>query len=288
MNTKAKSKKKRQSIAFNIVGIFFLIYAVSLLIPLFWGIWNSFLTRAEYNMVSAVIKVPSAIRFDNYINAWAELSANGVSMVSMTLNSLWYAAGSTALVLFANTMTAYVCEKYEFVGAGFIKKFQWITMSIPIMGNMAATLRWLRNIHVYDSYLYIVGTVGGLGFMFIFMSSTFRGLSWEYAEAAFMDGAGHFRVFFQVMLPQVLPTVTALFVSEFITRWNDSMTPLVYFPNLPTLASGLYVYQTIASRAINYPMLFAALVMCMIPVLVLFIFFQDTLMDLQLGGGVKG
>lgn len=288
MNTKVKPKKKRQSIAFNIVGLFFLIYAVSLLIPLLWGVWNSFLTRAEYNMASAVIKVPSAIRFDNYINAWAELSANGVSMVSMTLNSLWYAAGSTALVLFANTMTAYVCEKYEFVGAGFIKKFQWITMSIPIMGNMAATLRWLRNIHVYDSYLYIVGTVGGLGFMFIFMSSTFRGLSWEYAEAAFMDGAGHFRVFFQVMLPQVLPTVTALFVSEFITRWNDSMTPLVYFPNLPTLASGLYVYQTIASRAINYPMLFAALVMCMIPVLVLFIFFQDTLMDLQLGGGVKG
>lgn len=101
-------------------------------------------------------------------------------------------------------------------------------------------------------------------------------------------GAGHFRVFFQVMLPQVMPTVTALFVSEFITRWNDSMTPLVYFPNLPTLASGLYVYQTIASRAINYPMLFAALVMCMIPVLVLYIVFQDTLMDLQLGGGVKG
>lgn len=288
MNTKVKPKKKRQSIAFSIVGIFFLIYAVSLLIPLVWGVWNSFLTRAEYNMASTMIKVPSAIRFDNYINAWAELSANGVSMVSMTLNSLWYAAGSTALILFANTMTAYVCEKYEFVGAGFFKKFQWITMSIPIMGNMAATLRWLRNLHVYDSYLYIIGTVGGLGFMFIFMSSTFRGLSWEYAEAAFMDGAGHFRVFFQVMLPQVLPTITALFVSEFITRWNDSMTPLVYFPNLPTLASGLYVYQTIASRAINYPMLFAALVMCMIPVLVLFIFFQDTLMDLQLGGGVKG
>lgn len=288
MSIRTKSKKKRQSLAFNIVGVIFLLYAISLLTPLLWGIWNSFLTRAEYNMASAVIKVPSAFRFDNYVNAWQELSANGVSMVTMTLNSLWYAAGSTALVLFANTMTAYVCEKYEFVGAGFFKKFQWITMSIPIMGNMAASLRWFRTLHVYDSYLYIIGTVGGLGFMFIFMSSTFRGLSWQYAEAAFMDGAGHFRVFFQVMLPQVLPTITALFVSEFITRWNDSMTPLVFFPNLPTLASGLYVYQTIASRAINYPMLFAALVMCMIPVLVLYMFFQDTLMDLQLGGGVKG
>lgn len=288
MNTRQKTKKKRQSVAFRIVGVIFFLYAVSLLIPLLWGIWNSFLTRAEYNMVSTAIKIPSAFRFDNYVNAWQELSANGVSMITMTLNSIWYAAGSTALILFANTMTAYVCEKYEFVGAGFFRKFQWITMSIQIMGNMAANLRWLRNIQAYDSYFYIIGTVGGLGFMFIFMSSTFRGLSWEYAEAAFMDGAGHFRVFFQVMLPQVMPTVTALFVSEFITRWNDSMTPLVYFPNLPTLASGLYVYQTIASRAINYPMLFAALVMCMIPVLVLYIIFQDTLMDLQLGGGVKG
>ena len=97
-----------------------------------------------------------------------------------------------------------------------------------------------------------------------------------------------YRTFFTVMLPQVVSPLTALFMCEFIGRWNDSMAPLVYLPNMPTLASGLYVYQIVTSRAINYPVLFAALMMCLVPVLVLYFIFQESLMDLQLSGGIKG
>ena len=268
--------------------VIFLLYAVSLLIPLVWGILNSMLTRAEFNMASASIKLPSSINFNNYALAWKELSANGISMITMLINSIWYAGGSTLLCLFASAMTAYVTEKYEFIGRRFFKGFAWVTMMVPIMGNMASSLKFYRSLGAADNYLYIIAAISSLSFLYIFLCSTFRGLSWQYAEAAFVDGAGHFRVFFQIMLPQVIAPMTALFVSEFITRWNDSMTPLIYFPGLPTLASGLYIYQTVASRAVNYPMLFAALIMCMIPVLILYFIFQEKLMDIQLGGGVKG
>lgn len=290
MNTKGylKKKKKRPSLAFGIVFVIFLLYAISLLVPLVWGFLNSMLTRAEFNMASATIKLPTSINFSNYILAWKELSTNGISLITMTLNSVWYAGGTTFICLITSAMTAYVTEKYDFVGKRFFKGFAWVTMMVPIMGNMAATLRFHRLLGTADNYLYAVASVASLGFLYIFLCSTFKGLSWQYAEAAFVDGAGHFRVFFQIMLPQVISPMMALFVSEFITRWNDSMTPLVYFPSLPTLASGLYIYQTVASRAVNYPMLFAALIMCMIPVLILFFIFQEKLMDIQLGGGVKG
>lgn len=283
-----KKKRKRPSVTFIIVFIVFLLYAISLLIPLIWGFLNSMLSRAEFNMASATIKFPSKIDFSNYALAWKELSTNGISLITMTLNSIWYAGGSTLLCLIASAMTAYVTEKYEFFGRRFFKGFAWVTMMVPIMGNMAASLRFHRLLGTADNALYVVASVSSLGFLYVVICSTFKNLSWEYAEAAFMDGAGHFRVFFQIMLPQVISPLMALFVSEFITRWNDSMTPLIYIPSMPTLASGLYIYQTVASRAVNYPMLFAALIMCMIPVLILYFIFQEKLMDIQLGGGVKG
>lgn len=279
---------RKPSVAWAIVFIIFLIYALSLLFPIVWGFLNSLLTRAEFNMVSDTIKLPTKLNFRNYALAWQELSANGISMITMTLNSLWYAAGSTVISVFFSACTAYVTTKYEFPGRKFFHGFAWVTMMIPIMGNMASSLKFYRVLGVADTPLFMVFSVSALSFLYVILYSTFCGLAWEYAEAAFVDGAGHFRVFFQIMLPQVISPMVALFISEFIGRWNDSMTPLIYFPSMPTLASGLYIYQLVASRAINYPMLFAALIMCMLPVLILFFIFQEKLMDIQMSGGVKG
>ena len=289
MNTRKQGRKRKHiSVAKTIVFIVFLLYAVSLLFPIVWGFLMSMLTRAEFNAASGSIKFPSGINLKNYVLAWKELSSNGISLVTMTLNSIWYAAGSSFLCVVFSAMTAYVTTKYQFPGRKFFHGFAWVTMMIPIMGNMASSLRFFRRLGVADTLLYVVFSVSVLSYLYVVLCSTFRGLSWEYAESAFVDGAGHFRVFFQIMLPQVYSPIVALFISEFIGKWNDSMTPLIYFPSMPTLASGLYVYQTVASRAVNYPMLFAALIMCMIPVLILFFLFQESLMDIQLGGGIKG
>lgn len=271
-----------------IIFIVFLLYAISLLTPIVWGVLMSMLTRAEFNAASGSIKLPTRIDFSNYALAWKELASNGISMITMTLNSLWYAAGSSFLCVAASAMTAYVTTKYRFPGRRFFHGFAWVTMMVPIMGNMASALRFFRTMGAADTPWFVVANVSSLGFLYVVLYSTFKGLSWEYAESAFVDGAGHFRVFFQIMLPQVYSPIVALFVSEFIGKWNDSMAPLIYFPSMPTLASGLFIYQTVASRAVNYPMLFAALIMCMIPVLILFFIFQEKLMDIQLGGGIKG
>ena len=90
------------------------------------------------------------------------------------------------------------------------------------------------------------------------------------------------------MLPQVISPISALFMTQFITLWSDDATPLVYFPNLPTLSTGLYMYQSVVKKTEQYPIYFAGLITCMIPTLTLFLIFQKNLMNVQMGGGLKG
>lgn len=284
-----KHKFNRQfSVVRLIVFVIFTVYAITLMFPIVWGFINSMLTRAEFNQMGVGVKLPSSFNLENYAKAWVELAANGIGLGEMLFNSIWYAgAGSVLLVLFS-TMAAYVVAKYEFPGRKFVFTFNLGMMMIPVMGNMAASIRFYKTLGAFDNLLWPVLSAGALGTAFVIMNATFKGVSWQYAEAALIDGAGHFQIFWKVMVPQVVSPMVALMVSQFITLWNDSMTPLIYMPGMPTLASGLYVYQIVTSRALNYPMLFAALLMCLIPVIILFLIFQEKLMDIQLGGGLKG
>ena len=134
----------------------------------------------------------------------------------------------------------------------------------------------------------LISFASGVGFNFIVLYAFHQSLSWEYAEAAFIDGAGDFRVFIQVMVPQTMSVVLALAVVTCVTFWNDYMGPLLFLKSYPTLATGIYRYKALSVMNQNMPVYFAALIMSMIPVVALYIAFQNKMMDLSLGGGIKG
>lgn len=127
---------------------------------------------------------------------------------------------------------------------------------------------------------------GGVGFLVIY--AFFKNISWEYAEAAFIDGAGHFTVFFKIMLPMAVPVVGALALLNGIGAWNAYMDVLLYNPDWPTLASGLYGLSRTLPRLGNTPAYYAALVIALIPILVLFCIFSDKIMKNFSVGGLKG
>ena len=120
------------------------------------------------------------------------------------------------------------------------------------------------------------------------MYAFFINLSCSYAEAALIDGAGHFKIFKTIMMPLAAPPILSLAVISSISIWNDYMTPLVYMRDYPTLATGLYVYETSMTRATNYPVYFAGVLLSLIPILTVFIFFQNTIMENVTAGGLKG
>ena len=161
-------------------------------------------------------------------------------------------------------------------------------MTIPIVGSMGAYYKLIGELGLYDTPMYVVVTnLSSWGFNFLVMYGFFKNVSWTYAEASFVDGGGHFTVFFKIMLPVALGPIITRFVVSAISHWNDYMTMILYIPSYPTLASGLYTFQANAIREVNYPVYFAGLLITLIPVLVLFTFCSDIMMSNMNVGGIK-
>ena len=209
-------------------------------------------------------------------------------MFVMFWNSVWYSCGGAALGVFTSSVTAYVVAKYKFPGRGFIYGLALVTMMIPIVGSFPSQYKVYTALGIIDSPLLLITKAAGFGFNFIVLFSFFKTLSWTYAEAGFIDGASHLKVFFRIMLPQALPVIGSLFMVAVVQLWNEYMEPNLFLQSYPTLSSGLYIFQLEMTRGINYPVLFAGLIVSVIPVIILFVCFQKTMMESMSVGGIKG
>ncbi len=269
-----------------VVFIIFAIYAFTLIFAMLWALSASLKGQSEFNQ--NLNGLPKQWLFSNYGKAFTAVQANGNNMFVMFWNSVWYSCGGAFLGVFVSSVTAYVVAKYKFPGRGFIYGVALVTMMIPIVGSFPSQYKVYTILGIIDTPFLLVTKAAGFGFNFIVLYSFFRTLSWTYAEAGFIDGASHLKVFFRIMLPQALPVIGSLFMVAVVQLWNDYMEPTLFLQSYPTLSSGLYIFQLEMTRGINYPVLFAGLIISVIPVIVMFICFQNTMMESMSVGGIKG
>ncbi len=288
-----KAEQKQQSnsergflITKIIVFVFFAIYAFTLFYAILWAFNASLKTSTEYDdNMNAITK---SWAFSNYAEAFKAVQVDGKNMIVMFINSLWYACGGAALQVIASAIVAYVVAKYKFPGRGFLYGMALVTMMIPIVGSFPSQYRVYKLLGILDTPMLLVTKFAGFGFNFIVLYSFFKTLSWTYAEAAFIDGASHLRVFFNIMLPMSLPVMGSLFLVATMQLWNNYMEPILFLQSYPTLMSGLYIFQLQSTRHMNYPVLFAGLLLSVIPPIILFVSFQNTIMNSMNVGGIKG
>ena len=266
--------------------VLFVLYALSILYPVFWAIVTSFKSYEEY--AADTVAFPMVWHFENYAAAFTSLVANGVGMFGMLLNSLWYTIGGAGLGVAVSSTTAYAVSKYRFPGGRILYWVALVTMMIPIVGAIPSQYKIYNMLGILNSPAILVSFANGFGFNFIVQYSFYKNISWTYAEAAQMDGAGNFRIFFTIMLPQALGLLAALFLVSSINFWNDYMGPFLFMPFMPTLAAGLFLFQYENAGSLDIPVLFAGSLMSIIPIFLLFVFFQEKLMNMTLGGGIKG
>ena len=279
-------KKKRPFSVYELVGfVVFGVYTLLLLGPIFWTFLNSLKTRLEY--LESVVALPKQWLFSNYIQAFKVLSAGGKNVFVMLINSMWLAVAQPTISILTASMASYVISKYKFPGRHVIWTTMIVMMIVPIYGSGASVYKMYQALHMYDSPLILLASVTGLGGSMMIIAA-FDGVSKTYMEAAFIEGAGHFRIFWRIMFPQVTGLLFALWIMAFIGAWNDYMGPIMYLPSFVTLSSGLYIYQVEQARKLNTPVLFAGALMCIVPVVTLFIVFQDKFINLSYGSGIKG
>lgn len=286
-------RSKGEKVLFGIVFVLFFLYAASLIFPLLWLFINSLQDRTIYEVNLALgnaFEFPSALHWENYSYAFTQLSYNGANIFMMFFNSIWYTLAYTLGGVLMSAFTGYALAKYRFKLRGFMYGVIIFTMTIPTVGTTGALFNLVYNVlHIYDSPFYVIlKHLCGTGLNFLVLYGFFRNVSWSYAEAAFMDGAGHARVFFSIMLPQALPAIVTLSIVSGIAAWNDYMDVLMYLPSFPTIASGMYGVSRTLPRQGYSTVYFAALVISMLPILILFTCFSNVIMKNFAVGGLKG
>ncbi|MBO4940094.1 MAG: carbohydrate ABC transporter permease [Clostridia bacterium] len=266
---------------------FFVIYGISLLFPLLWCVYNSFKLRQEF--LDSVWALPKYWYIENWYMC-LQMEYNEVNILEMFGNTIIFTVGCTFVSTFFSMATAYVLTKYPFRGSGAFYSIAFILMMIPMVGNTAAMYKLYHEAGMYNTYWGpILASCGGFGMGFVLLYGFFKNISWTYAEAAFLDGAGHFTVFLKIMVPMAMPAITAIAIQGMIGIWNEYYTFYMYAPEKVTIALGLYGLQMQNSYGkISYPQLFAAMTISTIPVIIVYAFAQKFIIKNTTLGGLKG
>lgn len=287
-----------EKIIFGIALTIFAVYSICILYPLFYLFVNSFQDAYTYISDRLVadrnpFAFPEVWVWQNYKRAFT-ISINNtlgdeIYIYTMFFNSIWYCGIAIFEQVLMSCFTGYAMAKYTFKARKYIWAVVMFSMTIPVVGTTASMFKLTSDLNIYNSIWYVILTnLGGWGFNFIVMYGFFQNVSWSYAEAVFLDGGSHLTAFFKIMLPQAKMPVLTLSIIMFIQSWNNYMTPLLYLPDFPTIASGIYQIKLTAERTGDMPYYFAALMLSIVPVIILFSAFSDTIMKNFSVGGLKG
>ena len=207
--------------------------------------------------------------------------------------SIVFSVSSCFFSVSLTTMMAYIIAKYRFPGRNAIYTIGIIVMIVPIIGAGPSAMLIKRLLGIYDNMPLLILTgpscvFSGLNFLLLY--GNFKQLPWDYAEAVFVDGGGHYSAFFRMYLPMALPTMAVIFILAFLGSWNDYNTFLVWLPSTPNLAYGLYIFQNKAHALYkaSMPEIMAGFTVVIIPTTILYLASQKLILSKFTVGGLKG
>lgn len=260
------------------------IYMGMVVFPMLWTVFASFKTSPE--IFNDPWGAPAAMQWQNYINAWTKMNAG-----TYIVNSVIVSAGSLFLIMALGSMIAYVLARYEFPGNRFIFFFFVGGMMIP--GFLAYIPAWFlhRSLGLLDSYwsLIIQYTAFGLPFTVFMLQSFFKTLPKELEEAAVVDGASLFTVFWKIMLPLSKSGLLTVSVFNFLSVWNEFTWALITISSddIKTLPLGAVNIMQQAKYATDWGAMFAGFVIILIPTFAIYIIFQNKLTEGITVGALK-
>ncbi|MDG0808355.1 carbohydrate ABC transporter permease [Cohnella rhizosphaerae] len=259
------SKKRAANLAAH---LFLALLAVALTFPFLWMLLGAFKDNLEVVAMPPRL-LPSRWNFDNF----AEIEGY-FPLYRFFANSALVAVATTLLQLAICTMAAYVFAKIAFKGRQGLFVLFLTTMMIPAQVTLVPLFILFSRTDLIDTYagLILPGIFSAYG-TFLLRQSIMT-IPNELMEAAFIDGASYYRVFFSVIVPLVKPTLSALSIFAFMSSWNNFLWPLIAVNSkeLMTLPLGLSKLQ--GQWSTEWNLLMAGNVVSFVPIFIVFLFAQ--------------
>ena len=256
--------------------------ALIVALPLYYIVVNTFKTQAE--MASSPFALPTQLFLDNYATVLGT-----VPLVQSFANTLFVTVASLILMLIIGSMAAYgmIIGNTRFIrwfGAALVLGF-----IIPSQSTLIPLYRLLVRIGLIDTltglvFLYSAGSI----FCYFLIQGYMKSVPYDLIEAARIDGASAFSIYWRIVLPLIRPILVTVAVFQTMWIWNDFITPNVFLvsPEKSTLV--LQVYKTVGEFTTDWPSFMTLSVLALIPMVVFFVFTQRHIVSGLLAGGVKG
>jgi N-acetylglucosamine transport system permease protein len=250
------------------------IWTIIVIVPFLWVVLSSFKTTKE--ILASPFSLPAHWRFDNYVHAWTDAGIR-----QFFLNTVIVVGVALVLVMLLGSMCAYVLARFKFPGARFIYYLMLAGLTFPIFLAIVPLFFILKNTHLINTLpgLIMVYVAFALPFTVFFLYAFFKTLPDDVYEAALIDGAGEWRAFFRIMLPMARPGIAAVAIFNFLGLWNQFLLPVALNTDQSryVLTQGMASFASQAGYAVDFGALFAAVVITVVPVLIVYVIFQRRL-----------
>ena len=271
------------------------LLTLPVLIGYAWIIISTF-SRTTYGL-----EPQGRLTFQNWSFLWDD-----PKIWSVTLNTFILAVGQTVGVVLVSSLAGYALSRLNFPGRKSFLAMTLILHSFPAVTLLIAiyfVLRWVSQIPVVGNDLPLIGgfgynTLGGVILVQLalqlplgvwLMKGFFDNVSWDMQRAALIDGCTHFRAWWQIVMPVIRPGIAALVIFTFITGWGSFLIPYTFIADQQNSTLAAYVRSLQGDTSpVNYSTIAAVGLFQLIPIMVLFIFTQEYLMNIFAGGSKGG
>ncbi len=261
------------------------VVALFLLIPLFLLVINALKTLQEVTLDP--LSLPTELQWQNFVTVLT--SESSASLVLGIMNSLLVTTIGVSILIVLGSVTAYVLARK-------MSRLSKVAFYMVLVGIIVPAQLGIVPIFIGARSLGLLGNLPGLGVIYgltllplsIFLYAGFvRGIPTDYEEAAFIDGSSRIKTFFRIVFPLLAPATGTVAIMSGIIMWNDFFTPLIFLNGSESPTIGLVIYQYVGSSiVVEWNLIFALLILAMIPIVILYLVFQKNFIQ-GFSGGIK-
>lgn len=266
----------------NLIGfVLTFLVALTILIPILWLFVSAFKTD------SGVISYPPRFWPQEWTFDQFRYVTDSIPIFRMLLNTLVFAGSVTVVSVLFDSLSGYAFARMNFRGKKIIFSVILLTMMVPFQIIMTPLYIEIYRMNLLDTFWGLILPRATSAYGIYMMASFFSGLPKSIEESGRIDGMGEFRIYWSLMLPLCKPAVASLAIFHFMNNWNDLLYPLMLTSsaNMRTLSAGLAVL--VGNKVIKYGPTLAATMISVLPLLILYLFFQRYFVEGIAAGGEK-
>lgn len=256
--------------------------ALSFLYPFYWMILASLTPEAQIGELGVL---PKTLTFDNYA-----LMVSKIPIWRSLLNSTFVAGLATAGVLLFGAMTGYALAKLQFKGRELLFIVIIFTMTLPFQITLIPNYILMVKFQWVDTFAALVIPALNSAFAILLFRQAFKSIPDDLIHAARVDGCGELRIIFQILCPNIIPTIITVGIITFMNSWNDVLWPLIVIRDeqLMTMPQLVTLFAVGGRAEAQLGVKLAAAVLLALPIITAYSVFQRYFIQSMASTGLKG